>query len=950
VLILIHTRFLSGFYAAFFLFLMMQKPVLVSLIGIFLSVASFAKENLPFKSTQSFHFLENKGQIKDQEGKVRSDIQFALSGGGINVFIGDGALHYQFSKTDGPEISNPFDKSQEQKETTTSIYRLDVELIGANKQALASPEGKQSFLTRYYEVDAGETSGPINVVNSIEAYSYDKITYRNVYPGIDWVVYVKNNKLEYDFVVKPWGNPNDIKLKYTGATQLKHNSNGSLTAVTPLGIIEEHTPYSFQADGKEVTSSFNLEGDIVSFNVGNYEGTLTIDPSVIWSSYFGGAGQDEYTCIIADTQGDIYAAGVTTSAANIATNGTTYQGNGTSYNGFISKFDSDGNLLWSSYWGGGSTTRLNSIATDALDNVYVAGTIGVNTASTMSFAKFLPNGAFVSGITWGAPNYLDFGNKVVCDNANNIYFGGTTKSPTGMPVLNAYQPVKSNYGDGFIIKMDPNMNVVWATYYGSLGEDRLNDMKVDNLGNLYVAGYTLSDTGMVTVGPVIYNTTGQNSIYTAKFNSNGNRVWGAMCGTQSEESGGHLAVDTMGSGAVYLTAFTYGGFGIATPGAYITQPIGAADGFLIKYDTSGTQTWATYISQGVSGLAVDETGVYLTGGVANNSIDAVNGFETSFGGGDADGILCKFSKDGDFIWASYMGGIESDYIYAIALNQGEVYVAGYTRLDDFLTNTTHQPSYGGGYADGFIAKITRCMQLPNWPIDGPAGLCVGSTEVYNVPSSGWVSNPYTWSFTGGISGNSNTESISVFGNTAGSATIMMSANNGCDTINESINIVVHPLPEPAITGNGYLLSTGSFVTYQWYLNGTPIPGATNQDYTASTDGDYTVTVTDANGCTGTSAISPVGVAVLNSNISSILIVPNPSDGVFTITGYLSSTNAKAEMEIIDVTGSVIYKTQLKVVNNQLNHPINLEQRIAAGTYYIKLTTDAATQVIRFVKS
>src|SRR5690606_34316163 len=127
--------------------------------------------------------------------------------------------------------------------------------------------------------------------------------------------------------VRPGGNPADIKIKYAGAEQLALNSDGSLSATTPLGKISEQAPYCHDEQGGAVASRFRLEGNVVSFAVGHYSGTLTIDPTVEWATYFGGTSVEAGRGIALDDYGHVYMTGTTGSSDNIATTGayqTTY--------------------------------------------------------------------------------------------------------------------------------------------------------------------------------------------------------------------------------------------------------------------------------------------------------------------------------------------------------------------------------------------------------------------------------------------------------------------------------------------------------------------------------------------------------------------------------------------------------------------------------------------------
>src|SRR5690606_36104891 len=89
--------------------------------------------------------------------------------------------------------------------------------------------------------------------------------------------------------------------------------------------------------------------------------------------------------------------------------------------------------------------------------------------------------------------------------------------------------------------------------------------------------------------------------------------------------------------------------------------------------------------------------------------------------------------------------------------------------------------------------------------------------------------------------------------TAGYYSVVVTSTYGCSDTSLTDTVIVHPLPTPVITVSGTVLSTGTFASYQWNHNGTPIVGAVGSSYSISIlSGLYTVTVTADNGCEGTS--------------------------------------------------------------------------------------------------
>src|SRR5690606_15456418 len=149
---------------------------LVILLGVIsLSTCLYAGEGSNVRmhfSYGRFLFVENTGQITDQHYNLRQDIDFKLHTPGMDIFVGDGEVHYQFwnpastkasagrrDLSDGQAKGNfikPGDPLISPNPGSIITYRLDVSLVGANKNAQAITEEKQDYYDRYYMGDTGE--------------------------------------------------------------------------------------------------------------------------------------------------------------------------------------------------------------------------------------------------------------------------------------------------------------------------------------------------------------------------------------------------------------------------------------------------------------------------------------------------------------------------------------------------------------------------------------------------------------------------------------------------------------------------------------------------------------------------------------------------------------------------------------------------------------------------
>ncbi|WP_276134427.1 T9SS type A sorting domain-containing protein [Polluticoccus soli] len=707
-------------------------PKVLTLICCLLTMQASARISKPEQQNKPLSFIENKGQLMDQYRKPRKDIDYKLSSPGINAFIGDGAIHYQWTKLDNdfkmPEGTAPHEmydllKAELTKQGKATIYRMDVTLIGANKNAIAISEDKQVYVENYY---LQQTAG-----NAITASTYNKVTYKNIYPNIDWVLYTNNGQLKYDFVVHPGGNPADIKLKFAGASSLEMK-DGALTAITELGSITEQKPYSYNAETKtEVASKFVLNNDVLSFDVAAFDGTLVIDPTINWGTYYGGSNNEWAYGLAADNTGNVFAAGWTNSSNNIATVGA-FQTSINSTNmqdAYAVKFNSAGVRQWGTYYGDAGSDWFWAAECDPSGNFYASGytTSSANLASigahqtTMGgsndalMVKFNTNGLRLWATYYGGSGSEDRGH-VTCDPSGNVYLCGETWSTNNIATAGAHQTslnTSSNVSDAYVVKFTSAGVRLWGTYYGDSGYEENWGSACDPSGNIYVGGWTNSGSGMATPG-AHQTTHGGTSTYDgfiAKFNGSGVLQWGTYYGGSNQDWVYDLDCDAFGN--LYASGHTYSTNAIATAGAYQTTIGGVYDGFLVKFDAAGVRQWGTYIGGSNQdyawGLACTP-GLYLyvSGATYSTSGIATTGaYQTTFGGG-TDAFLIEMNQNTGFpSWGTYYGGSNTEWGYGNCAwsPAGFVYLSGYTLSSNGIATTNaHQTTLGGTY-DAFIASF-----------------------------------------------------------------------------------------------------------------------------------------------------------------------------------------------------------------------------------------------------
>jgi|GEM_PF-708159 len=219
---------------------------------------------------------------------------------------------------------------------------------------------------------------------------------------------------------------------------------------------------------------------------------------------------------------------------------------------------------------------------------------------------------------------------------------------------------------------------------------------------------------------------------------------------------------------------------------------------------------------------------------------------------------------------------------------------------------------------------------------GPTSFCQGSSVMLTSSAA----NTYLWS------NNASTQAITI--SNSGNYTVTITNANGCSAISTATTVTVNPLPPtPTITFIGTTLTSSSPMGNQWYLNGNSIANATSPTYSVTQNGEYTVLVTDANGCAASSAVfhyvSTGTETITDNNI--FWVVPNPNDGKFRIE--MSDRTLQMDtfvIEVYNLLGEKVFKSH----EQQLNLVIDISLQ-PSGTYFVQISGAKWKQVAQVIK-
>ncbi|MFI5163731.1 MAG: T9SS type A sorting domain-containing protein [Bacteroidia bacterium] len=504
------------------------------------------------------------------------------------------------------------------------------------------------------------------------------------------------------------------------------------------------------------------------------------------------------------------------------------------------------------------------------------------------------------------------GCSVSADAKGNVFATGIFQSPS--IIFDTTTLTNIGSANIYIVKYDANGNVLWAKSAGGTSVDRAYSISADVTGNALITGYFSSPT--ISFGSITLMNSGRGDedIFIAKYDGNGNVLWAKSAGGTDSDEG--YSVSTDSGNNVFITGY------FRSPsicfGSDTLINTGREDVFIAKYNSNGNVLWAKSASGSSEdesrSISTDNSGnVFLTGFFYSPTIvfDSTALTNADSLGYNDDVFIAKYDGNGNMLWAKSAGGTRSDEGSSVSVDaSGNV----------FLT---------GGFAS---PAITFDLAAPLINTD----TAVNTFQIFIVKydSGGnalWAKSAAGTTFNFGYSVSADVDGSVFITGLFESPTIIF----GDDTL--TLSPAYHHYFVVKYDSNGNVLCASAITTEVGYTNSISADPFGN----AFIEGSFAVSpfIVSSDTLTNVGVENSfiakftcekgTGINEL-SNKENIFVYPNPTNGIFN---FQVSRFENAQMKIYNVYGECIYQHISTSSNSQIN--LSAEPN---GMYFIQAIT------------
>jgi hypothetical protein len=865
-------------------------------------------------------FEENRGQLLDTDTTSVPEVEYYQNQANPAVYSGPGLVSMLFSRIDTA--------------TTDSLLRIDLELIGSNSEARLLRAEPTPGTSNYF---LGHL--PYGIVGN---RAFSRLVYDKVYDGIDFHLYSNQVGPKFYFVVHPYADPNAIRIGFDGVSGISVDNLGGLEYSTDFGTVNIGKAHVYYLNSSSVPVLLAQSGDF--FEEGTGEFGVTVEsypdgsPLVImfdhghysfasaatnpdWGTLYGGSGNDNCIDMDTDENGNLYVAGTTTSQNFPVQGGQIYQGASIGFeDAFVGRFLPNYQRDWMSYYGSDLPDEGTGVVADPVSGrVYLCGQTVAGGANPLQ--------------TWSAGT------------------GSFQESYSG--VLQTGFLAGFRRADGFI---------EWATFFG--GANAIcNQVGVDSDGNLFVVGSTESTSVSQTCSPTggayqICNNLGGSFTQTAvgggskdgfiaRFNPQTELEWSTLFGGNGTDNLLDLAID-------HNLNLLYVG------------------GYTTSLSNSGNVHTPTNCPSSATYLTLCQ---YSSAAIQSN----LNGTNSSQS--NADGLVMRFTTEGDLVWSSFFGGQDNDHITGVAVKPAQAGQSS-TPLSDLWitgkTNTTFygdvncgvptnngfpqcssgtqfSQTYGGGSSDFFAAQFNYITNRTFSSFLGGAGMEGAFTANFSpkvaVSTEG---NAFICGYT--ESGSQSTSQLSLQGNSAFYEQFSHSDNSSAAPFSEVVVFGFdkgeHQIYSSYFGGWGDD-KAGAVATYtdKVYIGGQtysplnfpyydPSPGTSYFDNTGNGAIDAFFAQIQVDPLVGIDEQA-------SRDLGQLSVQPNPTSGNVRLT-WNTEAEEETKVAIFNLHGQVVFQTAVHAKSGSNEKTISLAE-LPSGLYIVVVTSATATRTSKLIR-
>ena len=613
-----------------------------------------------------------------------------------------------------------------------------VALADANRTAVVRGDQRQTSYANYYR-----GSDPNEWLTGIPHYT--SVVYKQVYPGIDWVWYGTQGRLEYDFRVAPGADPRQARLQFGEEDALRLDENGDLVIAAAGRESRYLRPVVYQeaAGGRQPVAGeyVLLAENRMGFELGDYDSSreLVIDPVLSYSGYFGDSRAEESASVVVDASGSAFVA--SKSGNDVVVFKLKPDGSGVDFTVVLAGSSTDATACQGS-----------AIAVDATGNIFVTGeTLSSNfppTAGAYSRNRSGAEDIFVTRLNAdGTMSYSTFLGGSGSDSDpcialgpdGGVYIAAETDSTNFPTTAGAYDREFELMIDLTVSRLRLNgqgaNDLIYSTYVGGLCNDRNPGLVVGDDGMIYVVAETgLPASFPTTPGAFDPTHNGEIDIVFFKLNPGDQGDQDLMYSTYFGGSGWDERFSDGKGIALYKTGNVYFAGDTdsqntpipTTAGAFDHTFNGEWDTFIVKFSPNAEGRFDLAFStlfggSGIddsAGIVVDDAGiVYFSGRTDSENVPlpSVNPTQPGYGGGDFEAFVGALSPDdSQVLFSTYFGGSNSDCCPDLFIDgNGRLTVVGDTTSSNFpmTANVSTTGAFRKIYAGSGDVFVSRFEQL-----------------------------------------------------------------------------------------------------------------------------------------------------------------------------------------------------------------------------------------------